>query len=119
MNNEVLAYDCDGLELCEFDIVRTQWYVDLDFVSDLEANPRQYTVIKGKDSIPVLVSIYDEENKEFINRYEGRDIDSDVPVDIRPITDSVYFEKALDKLGNDMEFDYLQPKAVTLSLDLD
>lgn len=119
MEEKVLGYDCDGLELYEFDIVRTPWYSEIDFEVDFDVNPRQYTVIKGNDDIPVLVSIYDEENKAFINRFEGREEDALVPVDIKPISDATYYEKALDELGNNITFDYVENNGITLKFEID
>lgn len=115
-NNDVLAYDCDGVALYEFDIVRTLWYADMDFEVDTEIDPRQYCVIKSEKSEPCLVSVYDNWNKKAINKFEGREENAEVPRKILPITESVNYEKAYDSMGND--FVYSDSKSqLTLTLN--
>lgn len=104
MNDEVLGYDCDGFSLFEFNIVRAIFYSDIDFEKETDIDPRQYCVVKASDNNAYLVSVYDHWNKKVINRYEGRPIDSDVPIKIKPIDDSVNYERAFDCTGN--EFNY-------------
>lgn len=97
---EILGYDCDGWELYEFDIIRTIWYSDIDFEKDTNIDPRHYCIVKTSVGTPYLISVYDHWNKKAINRFEGRSLDSNVPIKIRPIAESVNYEVAVDCYGN-------------------
>lgn len=100
MSTEILGYDCDGNELYEFNIIRAIWYSDIDFKKQTNIDPRQYCVVKALDGKVYLISVYDHWNKQSINRFEGRELDSTVPIKIRPITDAENYELAFDSYNN-------------------
>ncbi len=100
MSPEILGYDCDGNELYEFDIIRAIWYSDIDFEKETNFDPRQYCIVKASNGNPYLISVYDHWNKKAINRFEGRELDSIVPIKIRPITDAKDYESAYDCYGH-------------------
>lgn len=95
MNKSILGYDCDGTELYELDIVRAVWYTEIDFDIETDVDPRQYCVVKASNNKPYLISVYDHWNKQEINRFEGRELDAEVPVKIRPIEEAVNYERAV------------------------
>ena len=97
---EILGYDCDGRELYEFDIIRTIWYSDIDFEKETNTDPRHYCIVKTSAGTPYLISVYDHWNKKAINRFEGRNLNSDVPIKIKPIAESVNYEVAFDCHGS-------------------
>lgn len=97
---EILGYDCDGRELYEFDIIRTIWYSDIDFEKETNTDPRHYCIVKTSAGTPYLISVYDHWNKKAINRFEGRNLNSDVPIKIKPIAESINYEVAVDCYAN-------------------
>ncbi len=94
MNNEVLGYDCDGNELFEFDVIRAIWYSDIDFNVTLDVDPRHYCVVQAFNGKTYLISVYDSMYREFINKYEKRNVDADVPIKIMPIEEADNYEVA-------------------------
>lgn len=111
MSAEILGYDCDGRELYEFYIVRAIWYSNIDFKQEINIDPRQYCIVKSSDGKPYLISVYDHWNKEAINRFEGRKLDSIVPTKIRPITDAENYEIAFDSYGNQFFYELNSEKS--------
>ena len=108
---EILGYDCDGRELYEFDIIRAIWYSDTDFREETHVDPRQYCIVKTSLGIPYLISVYDLRNKEAINRFEGRSLDSEVSIKIMPIIESVNYEVAFDCDGMCLSIETKSEKA--------
>ena len=53
MEEKVLGYDCDGLELYEFDIVRAPWYSEMDF----EVLPSSTVTSNGTSMIKLIFSL--------------------------------------------------------------
>lgn len=97
---EILGYDCDGQQLYEFDIIRAIWYSVIDFEKETNIDPRHYCIVKTSAGTPYLISVYDHWNKNVINRFEGRSLDSGVPIKIRQIAETVNYEVAVDCYGN-------------------
>ncbi len=106
MSLEILGYDCDGKELHEFDIIRAIWYSDINFEKENNIDPREYCIVKALDGNPYLISVHDFRNRKAINRFEGRELDSRVPIKIRPITDAENYERAVDCYGNPLSVEY-------------
>jgi hypothetical protein len=97
---EKIGIDCDGNELEEFMVVRTPFFPYINFEEELEFDPRQYSVIKGIDGKWYLISVWDWHKKVFINRYEGRPLDADVPIKIKPISEAEKYEIAYDCMND-------------------
>lgn len=111
MSIEVLGYDCDGNELYEFNIIRAIWYSDIDFKKQTNIDPRQYCVVKALNGKVYLISVYDHWNKQAINKFESRELDSTVPIKIRPITDAENYELAFDSYGNPFSYELSSEKS--------
>lgn len=94
MDSLVLGYDCDGRELFEFDVVRAIWYSDIDFNVISDVDPRHYCVVQCLNGNVYLISVYDNMYREFINKYEKRNMNADVPVKIMPIEEACNYENA-------------------------
>lgn len=90
----VLAVDCDGEKLDEFDVVWAVWHKEIDFDKETNVGPRAYCVVCSNDGAPYLVSIYDHWNKKAINRFENRNDDDEVPIKVLPISESINYELA-------------------------
>jgi len=114
-NSQILGYDCDGTALFEFDIVRTLWYLEIDFEIETTIDPRLYCVVQASNGKSYLISVYDWWNKKAINKYEGRPIEEKVPIKIKSIEEAVNYEKAYTKTE---EFTYtLDRKELTKTLN--
>lgn len=109
---KVLGYDCDGNELEEFDIVRPIWFSDINFEENTDVNPRQYCVVVGEDGKTYLMSVLDHWYKKQINKFEGRDEFSSVPIKILPIEQACEFEIGYDSDNNRFTYPFDRDKLV-------
>jgi len=103
--SDILGYDCDGNEIYEYRILRAIWSNDID-IKDLDgSDPRQYCAVVADDSNAYAISVYDWWNKDLIIQRENRKSDDEIPVIIKPISEMVNYECAVDSYAKEFNYD--------------
>jgi hypothetical protein len=103
--SKVLGYDCDGKEIYEYRILRAIWSNDIDIEELPDSDPRQYCALIAEDGNAYAISVYDWWNKDLIIERENRKPDSEIPIIIKPISEMVNYECAVDSNGNEFYYD--------------
>lgn len=52
-----------------------------------------------------MISVYDDWNKKVINQFEGRKLDTAVPIKIKPITEAVKYGSSFGYYGNQLSIE--------------
>lgn len=106
MNNEILGYDCYNAGLHEFDIVTATLTKESKIDIESEFDPRKYCVVKAFNNKSYLISVYDNYNKEAINRYEKKPIDYDVTQKVKSIEETINYEKAYNCANEELIYNF-------------
>ena len=101
----ILGYDCDNREIYEYRILRAIWSNTIDIERLTDADPRQYCALVADDGNAYAISVYDWWNKELIREREKLEIDANIPVIVKPITEMANYECAVDCEGNEFNYD--------------
>ncbi len=90
----ILGYDCDGNEIYEYRILRAILSNDIDIEKLEGADPRQYCAIIADDGSAYAISVYDWWNKDLIRKRETIDINEEIPIVVKPISEMENYELA-------------------------
>lgn len=101
----ILGYDCDGKEIYEYRILRAIWSNDVDIEELSDSDPRQYCALIADDGNAYAISVYDWWNKELIIQRENIKPDTKTPTIIKPISEMVNYECAIDSYGDEFYYD--------------
>ena len=96
----VLGYDCDGNEIYEYMILRAIWSNDIDIEELDGADPRQYCAVIAEDGNAYAISVYDWWYKDLIRKHECLNVDDDISLIVKPISDMMDYECAISSDGN-------------------
>ena len=101
MQDWILGYDCDGVEIDEYRVLRAIWSNLIDIKLLEGADPRQYCALVADDGKAYAISVYDWHDKEAIRKYEGLKDGEEIPVIIKPIEEMENYEVAVCNGGED------------------
>lgn len=96
-----LGYDCDGVEIEEFRVLRAIWSNDIDIEDLEEADPRHYCAVVGDDGKAYAISVFDWWYPKLIRERENLSEDDVIPVVVKPIEAMVDYEVAVCNDGED------------------
>lgn len=65
---KVLGYDCDGIEIYEYRVLRAIWSNDIDIEELENADPRLYCTVVANDGKAYAISVYNWWNKDLIKK---------------------------------------------------
>ena len=99
-----LGYDCDGVEIEEFRVLRAIFANDVDIEELEDADPRQYCAVVGWDGKAYAISVYDWWHRSLIRERENISEDEEIPVIVKPIEDMEYYEVAVCNGGEEAFF---------------
>ena len=91
---DILGYDCDGKEIYEYRILRVIWSNDVDIKELDNADPRQYCAVIADDGNAYAISVYDWWNEDLIKKRENIDLNEDIPIIVKPISEMQNYEVA-------------------------
>ncbi len=96
---KVLGYDCDGVEIEEFRVLRYPFSSDIEnWEEEPNIDPRFYCVLENDKGIALAISVYDDYHSKYIRRFEGIDSDKPIPTIIKSIEEMEGYEVAFDGL---------------------
>ena len=96
---KVLGYDCDGVEIEEFRVLRYPFSSDIEnWEEEPNIDPRFYCVLENDKGIALAISVYDDYHGKYIRRFEGIDSDKPIPTIIKSIEEMEVYEVAFDGL---------------------
>ena len=96
---KVLGYDCDGVEIEEFRVLRYPFSSDIEnWEEEPNIDPRFYCALENDKGIALAISVYDDYHSKYIRRFEGIDSDKPIPTIIKSIEEMEGYEVAFDGL---------------------
>jgi len=102
IDGDVLGYDCDDNEICEFRVLRYPFSAEIEnWKQEPNVDPRFYCLIKYKNGNVYGVSIYDDYNSEYIRKFENIDKDDKIPMLIKTVSEMSYYEVAFSGITGD------------------
>ena len=99
---DILGYDCDGKEIYEYRILRAIWSNDVDIEELKDADPRQYCAVISAGGKAYAISVYDWWNKDLIRERENIDLNEEIPIIVKPISEMENYEIATCNGGEDV-----------------
>lgn len=111
--SNILGYDCDGNEIYEYRILRAIWTNDIDIKELDGADPRLYCAVIADDGKAYAISVYDWWYKDLIRIRENLRYDEDVQVIIKPISEMVNYECAVDSERDEFYYNLDREKLKT------
>lgn len=91
---DILGYDCDGKEIYEYRILRAIWSNDVDIEELKDADSRQYCAVIAADGKAYAISVYDWWNNDLIRERENIDLNEEIPIIVKPISEMENYEVA-------------------------
>ena len=106
-SKEVLGYDCDGNEIDEFRILRFPFSADIEnWDEELNVDPRFYCLVRSFAGEVFAVSVYDYWSYEQIRKYEQLDVNDDIPMLVKPVSEMENYEVAFEGItGREWYYD--------------
>jgi len=106
-SEEILGYDCDGYEINEFRVLRAPFSADIeDWDEEPNIDPRFYCLVRSSNGEVWALSVYDDWTSNYIKKYEKLSDSDEISVLIKPVSEMVYYEVAVDGIsGNEWYYD--------------
>jgi len=103
----VLGYDCDDNEINQFRILRFPFSADIEnWDEETNVDPRLYCLVRSSSGETLAVSVYDDWSCEYIRKYEQLEVNSDIPILIKTVSEMKHYEVAFDGItGNEWYYD--------------